>query len=316
VPNDVNSVPTEPTDVQKSQGYVTAWNCIAGHTGVALGATLFNYGIENDFGGVWFNLLTGHLDRLSYYAVKQLFSGQSSANTPPVISNVALSQNSVAANSQFTVNINVSDPNSDPLRYHLMFTSKYVDTGTGLQNATFTQTGATSFSVTAPSTLGTWKVYVYAYDGHGNVGIETKSFKVVPPTVVGTNVAKGKPTTASSFQATGDGSPFPASNATDGNFATRWATDWSDPQWIQVDLGQATTISHIQLAWETSYAKAYQIQTSNDGTNWTTIYSTTTGGGGFEDFDVTGSGRYVRLTGTQRGTQYGYSLWEFGVYTH
>jgi hypothetical protein len=29
---------------------------------------------------------------------------------------------------------------------------------------------------------------------------------------------------------------------------------------------------------------------------------------------VTGSGRYVRLTGTQRGTGFGYSLYEFGVY--
>jgi hypothetical protein len=29
---------------------------------------------------------------------------------------------------------------------------------------------------------------------------------------------------------------------------------------------------------------------------------------------VSGSGRYVRMYGTQRTTQYGYSLWEFGVY--
>ena len=137
----------------------------------------------------------------------------------------------------------------------------------------------------------------------------------MPPTVNGTNVALGKTTTASSYQSTGTGAPFPASNATDGNFSTRWASEWSDPQWIEVDLGQVKTISHIQLAWEAAYGKAYQIQVSNDGTNWTTIYSTTSGSGGFDDFDVSGSGRYVRLYLTQRGTSYGYSLWEFGVYT-
>ncbi len=315
VPNDKNGVPTEPTDVQKSQGYQTAWNCITSHTGVALGATLFNYGIENDFGGVWFNLITGHWNRLSYYTVKQLYSGKSSPNTPPVISSMSLSQTSVPAGSQFTVNVNVSDPNGDPLRYHLMLSSKYVDQSTGLRNATFTQTGASSFSVTAPGVLGTWKVYVYAYDGQGNVGIETLSFKVIPPPVKGTNVAIGKPTTASSYQATGNGSPYPASNATDGNFSTRWASNWSDPQWIQVDLGQVTTINHIQLVWENSYAQAYQIQVSNDGTNWTSIYSTTTGAGGVDDFNVSGSGRYVRLYATARGTAYGYSLYEFGIYT-
>ncbi len=180
VPNDANGVPTEPTDVQSSQGYRTAWNCITGHTGVALGATLFNYGIENDFGGVWFNLMTGHWRRLSDFTVAQLYGGQISANTPPVITNMALSQTNITTNGQFTVSANVSDPNADPLRYHLMFSSKYVNGDTGLQNATFTQTGPTSFSVTSPKQSGTWKVYLYAYDGQGNVGIATLSFKVIP----------------------------------------------------------------------------------------------------------------------------------------
>ncbi len=315
VPNDANGVPTEPTDVQKSAGYATAWNCIVGHTGVGLGATLFNYGIENDFGGVWFNLITGHWRRLSYYSVRQLYGGQPATNTPPVISNLAVSTNNVPAGSQFTLSANVSDPNGDPLRYHVMLTSKYVDSNTALQNPLFTQTGATSFSVTAPQTIGTWKVYLYAYDGQDNVGIETISFKVVPPTVSGTNVAIGKTTTASSYQATGTGAPFPASNATDGNFTTRWASAWSDPQWVEVDLGSVTTLTHIQLYWESAYATAYQIQVSNDGTTWTTIYSTTTGDGGFDDFNVSGSGRYVRMYGTQRATTYGYSLYEFGIYS-
>ena len=316
VPNDANGVPLEDTDVQSAQGYATAWNCIVGHTGVALGATLFNYGIENDFGGVWFNLITGHWRRLGDYTVAQLYGGHiNSANTPPVISNMALSATSVATNGQLTVSANVTDPNGDLLRYHLMLTSKYIDAGTGLLNANFTQTGPTTFQVTPPNELGTWKVYLYVYDGQDNVGIETLSFNVVPPTVQGTNVALGKTTTASSFQATGTGAPFPASNATDGNLTTRWASDWSDPQWIEVDLGQVTTINHIQLIWESAYGESYQIQVSNDGTNWTTIYSTTTGAGGVNDFNVSGSGRYVRMYGTQRGTTYGYSLYEFGIYT-
>jgi hypothetical protein len=158
-------------------------------------------------------------------------------------------------------------------------------------------------------------VYVYVYDTHGGVGIQSASFRVIAPPVSGTNVGQGRPTTASSYQATGDGAPFLPSNATDGNWSTRWATDWSDPQWIQVDLGAATAIHHIQLGWEAAYGKAYQIQTSPDGNSWTTIYSTSAGIGGVDDFDVSGTGRYVRLYATQRGTAYGYSLYEFGVYT-
>ena len=68
------------------------------------------------------------------------------------------------------------------------------------------------------------------------------------------------------------------------------------------------------LNWEAAYATAFQIQTSTDGTTWTTIYSTTTGTGGTQTLTVTGTGRYVRMNGTARATEYGYSLWEFQVF--
>jgi hypothetical protein len=70
----------------------------------------------------------------------------------------------------------------------------------------------------------------------------------------------------------------------------------------------------VVLRWEAAYGKAYQIQTSNDAATWTTIYSTTTGKGGVETLNASGSGRYVRMYGTARGTFYGYSLWELLVY--
>jgi exo-beta-1,3-glucanase (GH17 family) len=315
VPNDANGVPTEPTDVQKRDGYTASWNAIAAHPGIGLGATEFHYGLENDFGGVWLNTFTGGWHRLGYYALKQAYTGQSSANTPPVISSMTVSTpTAVPAGSRFTVTAAASDPDGDPIRYNLMYSDKYVSGSTALHHVAFSETGPGSFSVTAPQTLGVWKVYVYAFDGHGNVGIETRSFRVVPPPVSGTDVALNRPTTASSYQQTGPSGAQPPNYATDGNISTRWASDWSDPQWIQVDLGQVTAVNHIQLVWEAAYAAAYQIQFSADGTNWTTAYSTSTGDGGVDDIGVTGSARYVRLTGTQRGTAYGYSLWEFGVY--
>ena len=101
----------------------------------------------------------------------------------------------------------------------------------------------------------------------------------------------------------------------DGNTGTRWSSAFSDPQWLQVDLGSSQTICQVTLNWEAAYATAFQIQTSPDGTTWTTIYSTTTGTGGIQTLAVTGTGRYVRMYGTARATPYGYSLWEFGVYT-
>lgn len=39
------------------------------------------------------------------------------------------------------------------------------------------------------------------------------------------------------------------------------------------------------------------------------------GTGGTQTLNVTGTGRYVRMFGTQRATQWGYSLWELQAFT-
>ncbi|GAB3432662.1 discoidin domain-containing protein [Actinophytocola sediminis] len=311
VPDDANGVPAEPTDVQKRDGYPAAWNCLMAHQGVALGGTLFHYGTEQDFGGVWFNLLPGNEKRLSYYSLARAFGGATPANTPPVITSMS-TLGDVPAGGQFTVDVAASDPDGDQIAYSLMLNGKYIDNSGALVPANFT--GTDPFTVTAPDRLGVWKLYMYARDGRGNVGIESRSFRVVPPTAPGTNVAQGRPTTASSYQAQGDGAPFLPTMATDGSLTTRWASDWSDPQWIQVDLGAVTTFDHVQLVWEGAFGRAYEVQVSDDGSSWRAVHATTTGDGGVDAIDVSGSGRYVRVHGTQRGTGWGYSLYEFGVY--
>src|SRR5258707_864472 len=126
-----------------------------------------------------------------------------------------------------------------------------------------------------------------------------------------TLLSQGQPTTASSTENAGT----PASAATDGNTGTRWSSASSDPQWLQVDLGSAPPVCAVTLNWETAYATAFQIQVSTDGTTWTPVYSTTTGTGGVQNLTVSGTGRYVRMYGTARATGYGYSLWEFGIYS-
>ncbi|MDX2703503.1 discoidin domain-containing protein [Streptomyces sp. PA03-6a] len=125
------------------------------------------------------------------------------------------------------------------------------------------------------------------------------------------NAAQGRTATASSTE---NGS-FTAANAVDGNAGTRWSSAFSDPQWIQVDLGGSQSVCEVVLTWEAAYAKAYQIQLSANGTDWTTVASTTTGAGGTETRAVSGTGRYLRVYGTTRATAYGYSLWELAVHT-
>ncbi|WP_103512383.1 discoidin domain-containing protein [Streptomyces sp. SM13] len=105
-----------------------------------------------------------------------------------------------------------------------------------------------------------------------------------------------------------------AGNAVDGDGGTRWSSAFADPQWIRIDLGSPAALSRVELSWEAAHAKSYRIEISADGSNWTTAYSTTTSAGGNETLNVSGDARHVRLTGTERATGYGYSLWEFKVF--
>ncbi|MFD2026762.1 discoidin domain-containing protein [Promicromonospora aerolata] len=314
VPDDANGVPEEPTDLEKERAYVDSWRCLREHDGVALGATFFHYGIEGDFGGVWFNILPGDNKRLGYYSIARAWGVDTSAmNTPPRISAMTVpGSTAVEAGERFTVSLDVTDPDGDPITSNVMLNSKYINNAGGIAQAEFTQTAPGTFQVTAPEMLGVWKVYVFAEDGNGNVGVETRSFRVVAPEVEGTNIALGRTATASSFDPwNGDWTP---GRAVDGDATTRWASEWGPTGWYQVDLGSVQSFDHLQLVWETAYGKSYEVQTSNDGSSWTTVRSVTGGDGGVDSIDVSGSGRYVRLNLTERGTEWGYSLYEVGIY--
>ncbi|GAA4194551.1 hypothetical protein GCM10022252_39120 [Streptosporangium oxazolinicum] len=128
----------------------------------------------------------------------------------------------------------------------------------------------------------------------------------------GGDIAQGKPVTTSSVES---GSTHVGANAVDGNSATRWSSLYADPQWITVDLGANYNLSRVRLNWEASFGRAYQVQTSTNNSTWTNVYSTTTSDGGVDDLNVSGTGRYVRVYGTQRALPaYGYSLWDLNVY--
>jgi len=127
-----------------------------------------------------------------------------------------------------------------------------------------------------------------------------------------TNLALGKTCVASSTQA---GGILTLPKATDGDLATRWGSNWTDDQWIYVDLGESKTIGRVVLRWEAAYGSGYKIQVSDNTTSWTDLTTVTNGNGGVDDLAVTGTGRYVRMLGMTRGSVYGYSLYEFEVYT-
>ena len=260
-------------------------------------------------GGGLCNCSADHPDH-QVYSPPYLFNADGSLATRPTISSaptVATHGDSIAV--QATIGIQkFSLIKLSGITHNLNSDLHYVNVPFSGSNGQYQLTLHNNPNVLTP---GYWMLFAINSQGTPSLAsVMQISSGSQPPSDNG-NLAFGQPATASSQET----SSLPAANAVDGDPQTRWSSQYSDPQWISVDLGAIYTINRVRLNWETAYGTAYQIQVSDDDTSWTTIYSTTTGDGGIDDLtNLSGSGRYIRMYGTQRGTQWGYSLWEFEVY--
>ena len=120
---------------------------------------------------------------------------------------------------------------------------------------------------------------------------------------------------ATAVATTGD-----AMAAIDGDPGTRWESAAEDPHVWTLDLGQTRSFNTIKILWEGAYAQKFTISVSTDSVAWTPVV--TIADQKLEGFpysqihtiDAT-TARYIQFYGEERGTPYGYSFWEFEVYT-
>jgi len=156
---------------------------------------------------------------------------------------------------------------------------------------------------------------------------------VTPALAAETDLAQLGLVSASATQSDQDGT-FPASNVNDGNPDTRWASgngpDDGDAVFtadLTVDLGSVATITSVAMAWEASYAEAYDIEVASaspqEPASWETVHATISSDGGddvvtLESVDA----RYVRVAMKKRAAAvweapilhfYGYSLYTVAV---
>ncbi|WP_374580828.1 di-heme oxidoredictase family protein [Pseudoduganella sp.] len=107
-----------------------------------------------------------------------------------------------------------------------------------------------------------------------------------------------------------------ASAAIDGNEGTRWGSGFSDDQFLTLDFGASVAINRVRIAWENAHATEYELQVSDDNRNWTTIKLVQNSQGGTEDWSgLSGTGRYLRMKGLKRSSQYGYSIFEMQAFS-
>ncbi|MFA8300241.1 MAG: discoidin domain-containing protein [Hyphomicrobiales bacterium] len=130
---------------------------------------------------------------------------------------------------------------------------------------------------------------------------------------------------------------------TDDNIDSRWASEWNDMQWAEIDLGVKQSVNSISSIWENGATNDYVVEYLDDQNNWAEVnyLNRYTGsimkniGGPLpfykRDFDLTRkdvSASYVplhidffkdvktsriRIRGVKRNEKYGYSIYQVKV---
>lgn len=138
--------------------------------------------------------------------------------------------------------------------------------------------------------------------------------------MMGGTTAAGEPEVAlTPVEATSSGSErgdLSAAAAIDHKQDTRWGSLFSDDQYLTLDFGVSKPINRVHIEWENAHATQYLLQVSDDNSNWTTIKTVDNSAGGVEDWNgLSAQGRYLRVKGVKRSTNYGYSIFEIQAYS-
>ena len=127
------------------------------------------------------------------------------------------------------------------------------------------------------------------------------------------NIAKGKTAFSNSVKE----KDYQPEEAFDGNLGLRYAAaSYESGVTLGVDLGKTYKVSSVAFKWENAYATEYNIQVSKDGKAYDTVKTMTADKAETIEvpLDEAVEARYVRIECVKNAINYGYSLWEMGVY--
>lgn len=153
----------------------------------------------------------------------------------------------------------------------------------------------------------------------GTYTLESASSLNIPDESAGSseNLALNGTATSNSVE---DGTSYTPDLAIDGDTATRFASQYADPEWWMIDLGEVKKVGAAIIYFEAAYSTEFYFEVSTDGENWTEVARVTDNATSGADvpvevrFDQQYDAQYVRYTGVSRGTTYGHSFWELELY--
>jgi M6 family metalloprotease-like protein len=154
----------------------------------------------------------------------------------------------------------------------------------------------------------TYHYRIYSYTSSERSDYSEEVYITVHPSK---NIALNKPVFVSSVENTNTPGKF----AADGDTNTRWASRFAEPEWIYFDLQKVYSITTVNINWEKASALNFNLQSSADGINWTTVRSVTNNISlSCKITDLSFSARFVRIEAVNRTTPWGFSIYEVEIF--
>jgi hypothetical protein len=104
--------------------------------------------------------------------------------------------------------------------------------------------------------------------------------------------------------------------AIDENYATTWILEPSGQPWLEIDLGEVTTLGGLEIYWGKQAAERYAFESSLDGKTWMHLCRTRHGEGGQDVFAFpSAAARFVRWTCDNPVRERGQEIVQFNLYS-
>ncbi len=166
---------------------------------------------------------------------------------------------------------------------------------------------------------GLYDVCLQVRDGNGKEDsiCVSQMIQIEPIQDVCSNECNNVGTKGEAASSSNEANHLSPDKAIDGNLSTRWSSQYSDDQFLEVDLRAKRQICGIHIHWEVALGRDYLILASDDKVSYDTI-ATIVDNTSFIDTiaSLDAQARYIKMQGLRRGSPYGYSIWEFEVFSN
>jgi hypothetical protein len=103
---------------------------------------------------------------------------------------------------------------------------------------------------------------------------------------------------------------------TDGIDTTHWTSEYSDSQWVVIELDTIYNIQKLLIKWASFYAKEYNLEISTDNANWENVFTEPSGDGKYDLIRIPAKkAKYLKFNLIKRYGIYGFSIDEISAFS-